>query len=114
FRPLAAVPPPQEMLAMRPELRSCTRVITRATLYEVSCVPIGSNPEALAQIASKGLRLSPELAADLLGARSIAAVTGTPVKIRLRTEDDVVREVGEVLDKAIPHLVDRVAQGFLR
>jgi HK97 family phage prohead protease len=56
FRALEVGPPVGEMLAARPELASkCLRVIKRWNLFEVSCVPIPSNAEALEVAVQKGL-----------------------------------------------------------
>jgi uncharacterized protein len=65
FRALAAKPPPPELTASRPELARCSRVITACRLYEVSAVPIPSNPEALIAAVGKGLRVSPSLLREI-------------------------------------------------
>jgi len=67
FRIIDAGPPDYHILNTRPDLaRQCKRVISRWNLLEISCVPIGSNPEALRKaLAQKGLVTLPELRESL-------------------------------------------------
>jgi HK97 family phage prohead protease len=88
FRALEVGPPMGEMLAARPELASkCLRVIKVWNLFEVSCVPIPSNPEALEQAVSKGL-VSDAMWHELSPALGSMRLAPTQIKSRL------VRELG--------------------
>lgn len=89
FRSLVSGPPSPEMLATRPELVKCFRVIKASNLFEVSAVPIPSNPEALRELTMKGL-LSPEM----------------HVQSAVRTEQDIVRAVAGEFRAAMPAAID--------
>jgi HK97 family phage prohead protease len=56
FKSLVAGLADHTLLMARPELRSCKRVVSAATLYEVSLVPIPSNPDALLVAKGRGQR----------------------------------------------------------
>jgi HK97 family phage prohead protease len=65
FRAVEAVAPWPEILRARPELKDCRRIITRSELYEISCVPIPSNVDAMREAVRKGV-VSREVA-DAIG-----------------------------------------------
>jgi HK97 family phage prohead protease len=88
FRALEVGPPTGEMMVARPELAKCLRIIKRWNLFEVSAVPIPSNPEALEEAVQKGLRLSPGLWSDL--SPSLSPTRHAPAQIKSR----LVRELG--------------------
>ncbi len=78
FQVLEAGPPDYQTIKARPDPeRRCRRVIRRWNLLEVSCVPIGSNPEALRKAVAAGLVTSKSLLGSLaaeIGAQALRDV----------------------------------------
>jgi HK97 family phage prohead protease len=113
FKSLQIGPPDSSLFMTRPDVaQKCQRVIYRAKLLEVSCVPIPSNPDALQVAVTKGL--VPESFAKQL-AESIGKVVDeivAPYSAAVKIAGRVCRE--DHLRPIVQGVVDDVVETLRR
>ncbi|MDR3618230.1 MAG: HK97 family phage prohead protease [Paludisphaera borealis] len=108
FKALQVGPPDSSLFMTRPDAaQKCQRVIYRAKLLEVSCVPIPSNPDALQVAVTKGL-ISPMFAQQL--ADQITEVVAGAVETHVLATNIVTRIARDV---DLRRLADGVADGIV-
>ena len=61
FIPMEVRPPSEKEIKERPELAGVNRVIAKWLLLEYAVCPVQSNPDALVELAAKGLKMPPEM-----------------------------------------------------